>query len=832
MSEKNPAPRKQLEYAGWPNGVDSMSNPLAVLDGRVRWAVNAVNQGGVWTTRPGFKTRATLAPAVTAPRINGQGFTWFTPNSGNPFLVWAITGSVFAAALKPDGSLQEPFQLSGVQFSANAKRVVFCRSVQTQTVINGVAAQPCAARNVLIMQDGGSRACYWDGTTSGSLNPQVYTTTTGGGDTLYPEAYNQTRIGLWMAWSGNRLFVANGTNVYASDIGDPLHFTETLVLTSLPVINFPSKVMGLIDRGTSGTINSQCLVFCQNETYALYSGVQARIPDGTNGYPGWQGTPNFLSKIFAGTGCVAGKSIINHRGLIYWLSSNGLVMFDNINSVTSTQNMPTVNIVEAYANVTQATNQELTCVGAFNNYAFWCYSSGETVSGGTGNRQMQVLDKQPMPQDGAANFAWQGVWTGIAAIEWATLNVYGVNRCYCFSLGDDGVLSVVEAFQANKADNGQPIPWSIETPLHMVSGGIFDRANFLYARMLLQNIFGNLDVFVHWRGTRGVWHEILTTRLTATPGSVLTPYDGTSVPRGTNLPQTRDILTRNLRGNPGECQSSQVEANGNAMDNSDRAFALRFLFTGRASLVAYRIAADNFEQNTEGEVMPAETGFHVKPGAACPFYKDGTVPDYYAPDDNPLGVLTAYPPIPPSGYTADVQYAIPAPIASLDEVLPGLAWKLPCFGNDGGSCATLPYVFQQAAMGGESGKSYRVRLRIAGVSESQAYINGTQGNGWYVGGTVDPTAAYYPDRNTYKLEISDPLQTYFVNPKYDLVLQTWDYENDVTIKANAIVTLSADSGDSRQLPNDGGLTVPDCPEVIQPYDGQFFIMQVKSVVEI
>jgi hypothetical protein len=723
-----------------------------------------------------------------------------------------------------------------VQFSANAKRIVFCRAVQTQTVIEGVAAQPTLARNVLIMQDGGSRACYWAGTTSGRLNPQVNTTTTGGGDTLYTNGYNETRIGLWMAWSGNRLFVSNGTNVFASDIGDPLHFTEMQVLTSLPVISFPSLVTGMIDRGTSGSSNSQCLIFTATETYALFSGVQQRIPSSTDGYPGWQGTPNFLSKIFAGTGCVAGKSILNHRGLIYWLSSNGLVMFDNINAVTSTQNMPTVNIVEAYANVTQATNQEFTCGGTFNNYAFWCYSAGNTVSGGMSNRQMQVLDKQPMPQDGASYFAWQGIWTGIAAIEWATLNVYGVNRCYCLSVGTDGVLSVVEAFQGNRADNGQAIPWSIETPLHMVSGGVFDRANFLYARMLLQNLIGNLDVVVHWRGTRGIWHEILTTRLTATPGSVLTPYDSTDVPRGTNLAQTRDILTRNLRGTPGDCQSALVEADGNAMDNSDRAFALRFLFTGRASLVAYRIAADNFQQNTEGEVMAPETGFRVKPGAGCPFYEDGTASDYFAPDNNPLGVLTAFPPQPPSGYTADIEYSVPPPLSSTPNAAVGaslsnLSWQLPCLGGGIGSCSTYPYVFQQAVMGGDAGTSYRVRLRIAGVAETGFYINGEQGNGWYVGGEIDPNGPYYPNHNTYKLEISDPPQTYFVNPGSALVIQTWDYENDVTIAAGATVTLSADSGEGEQIPNDGNLTVPNCPEVNQPYSGQFMVLQVVSIAQ-
>lgn len=843
MSQLNPNSRKQLEYAGWPSGVDSYSSPLAVIDGKVRWAVNAVNRSGVWTTRPGFKTRQSFAVVTNAPRVFAQGFTWFTPTGGGTQLIWAISGNVWYAPIAPDGSVGDAVMMSNVTFNPNAAQVTFARCVQTATVVNGIPATPIPARNILIIQDGTSRPAYWDGTTSGTLNPQVNVVVDGSGNTTYPADYNQTRAGLWMAWSGNRLFVARGPNVYASDLGDPTHFTEMLVLTSLPVISLPTDVTGMIDRGTSGTTNSQVIIFCRNETYAAYSGVQQRIPSASAGYPGWQGTPNFLSKIFAGTGCVAGKTPVNHRGLIYWLSEWGLVMFDNINSVTSTQNMPAINAVMAYSNRAVSNNQTLACHGFYNSYVFWGMTGAVS---GSGNTEIQVLDRQPMPVDGAKAFAWQGVWTGISPVEFATCEVSGITRCYALSDDGTGVIRIIEAFQANRADNGHPIPWGIETPLHMVSGGVFDRANFLYARMFLDNIYGNLDIVCRWRGTRGVWHEILTTRVTATPGRVLTPYDDGTGPqsavlRGSNLEQARDILTRNVRGEPGGCQSAAVEARGDAMDNSDRAFALRFEFRGRGSLIAYRIAADNFEQDTEGEAVGAETGFHVLPGAGCPQFIEGDTPEYILADDNPAGNIIPNGQTPvasriSAGDTSSIGGSASAINGNINSSyvapnppfvnLANLAWQFPCQGSDQpGVCFTVAGASNGTFFNAPPGL-YNVSIRIAGVAETNVYSGGTQVGGFYFGGGPDGSVS---GGNIYSLVISDPPQTIFLNNAASLFLQAVDVTGTFQARAGAQITLVADSADGIQLSNSLNFTVPNVPNVTQPYDGQFLVMQVQSV---
>lgn len=806
-------------------GVDSYLSPLIQKPGIVRWAVNAVNKGGLWQTRPGFDPRFTW-PTLSGA-VNVQGMDWFRPTNGNPYLVTAIAGVVYAQKVNYNGTLGDPFTLSNVAFSSNAKTVVFTRALQSQTIENGIVV-PRVARNVLIMQDGGSRACYWDGTNSGALNPQKSVTVTAGGDTLFDAGYNETRIGLWMAWSGNRLFVSNGPQVFASDINDPLHFTEELNLLSVPVINIEGNVTGMSDRGTSGSVNSQCLIMTQDATFAIITGIQQRAQDLTNGIPGWIGTPNFLSKVFAGTGCVAGKSIINHRGLIYWMSPAGIVEFDNINSVTSTQNMPPINTQMAYSNVLMSPDQSGCCAGSFNSYVFWSVTSGATASGTPVNSQTQVLDKQPIPEMQDNSYSWQGVWTGVRPVQWVTLEAYGQFRCYCLSLDVDGVVRTYEAFQANRADAGKQIPWMVETPLHLLSGSLFGRCNFLYARAFMENVLGNLDMVWMWKGTRGKWHEILTTRVTATPGSILTPtseYYPLKFDTATRnfIPQVRDIISRNVRGPQDDCDSSKVEARGLAPDESDRAFALQFQFLGRGCLTGYRMAADNVPQNTEGAVVPPETGFHILPGGdACPELIEGTTPDFIMQPENPAGAVVGFPSQEQTHFSTNnlIDYQA-APSALLAGQL--LTSLLPCQGVIFPGVCSCPDNNSQAVVFDGPPGDYDVVVRIAGVAENCAgYSGGVQGNGWYVGGSNTGGANF----NVYSLVVSDPPQTYFLNPAAGLAVQTWDYTNTIRIRSGATLTLSADSGDGSQLSNASLLAVPDVPGIVQPYNGQFMTMKI------
>ncbi len=641
---------------GWPIGVDSYSHPLFVNELQLRWLENAVTQGGFLQTRFGNRTTQTFDTnvgwanewwqAAEGPVVHPQMLMEFTPSNNQKQLVFAISGSVFFAVFNPDGTLQPASQIAGIQFNPMADQLVGCRCTQSGDIIAGTKVNNIAPRNLLIIQDGVSRAGIWDGNIGVQANPAKKTQKTSDGSTIYPEAWNQTRIGLWMAWSGNRLWVSNGQNVYASDLFDPTHFTEELSLQSVPAFTFPGEVTGMIDRGTSGTNRSQVVVFTATTTWTLWSGIQSRLPSTNPPAPGWAFTADFMTKIFGEVGCTAGKSVTIHRGLLYWKCDDGIVMFDGASTVNSTQNLPPIDSEMAYSKMLispSAEGADLTCAGKFNNYVFWSVPVGKVTQGRRYNGQTQVLDRQTTTVRStgtggafsAGTTGWQGVWTGIRPVEWANATVGGKERIYALSLDSAGIVRIWEAFQANRADNGRRIPWLVETRVHPVQPSIFEYATFRHFRLMVDQVGGKLDVVGKWRGLKGTYHELLTTTVNATIGSNVSG-SGTSATFQSLGLQGRVLISRNQLPNV-SCTSQGVESPKS--DSMDRAFSLALQFKGRGALSGYLIACDTVPDNTEGTGnSPSgidEGGFNRVPTNGCPSHADGTTPEYIA-EEQPI----------------------------------------------------------------------------------------------------------------------------------------------------------------------------------------------------
>lgn len=646
---------------GWPSGVDSFSGPLYVNELQIRWAENAVNQGGFWQTRYGYKTRtifdvgANLSvargwwEAAGEPIVHPQMAVRFRPTNGQQQLVFAISGSVFFSLINPDGSLQTPQWITSFQFNPNADQLVGCPCIQSATIIGGLYKNNIAPRNLLIIQDGVSRAGIWDGMIGVHANPAKLITTDSEGGTLYPEAWNQTRIGLWMAWSGNRLWLSNGPNVYASDLNDPTHFTQELQLQSVPVFTFEDDVTGMVDRGTSGNNRSQVVVFTANTTETLWSGIQNRVPSEFG--PGWAYTPDFRSKIFESVGCVAGKSIIVHRGLLYWKSQGGIVLFDSTQTVNSSQNLPPIDQEMAYSKLRispPADAADLTCAGRMGSYVWWSVPVGKATNGRIYNGHTQVLDRQTTVVRSvgisgafqAGTTGWQGIWTGIRPVQWANAHVGGREVTYALSMTSPGVVHIWQAFQANRADNGQRIPWFMETRVHPVQPTIFEYATIGSFRLLMDQILGNVDVVGYWRGLRGNYHELLNASITATPGSIFTPQaQFTPMTFNTGASsfglQSRVVNSKEFKGTVDGCQSQKVESWRS--DATDAAFGLALRITGRAAITAYKIYAESVPQPSGGtgesrNTGVNENGFNIVDLGGCPEHIDGTTPDYLAAD--------------------------------------------------------------------------------------------------------------------------------------------------------------------------------------------------------
>lgn len=643
----------------FPDGVNSYLEPQLLKNTQVRWAVNAVCKGGIWQTRPGYKTRLTIdiltegSPfrawwlAAGQPAIHPQFMTIFEPTGDVPYLVFGISGSVWSARSRGDYGFDTPQQVFGLSFSQNADQISWAVAIKSSDIINGVPTA-VSPRKYLIMQDGVTRAGYFNGSAGGHLNPEKLVSVDSDGNTIYEAGYNQTRIGFWMAWSGNRLFVANGTQVFASDINDPLSFTEEMVLVNVPVINFEDTITGLVDRGTSGLQQSQVWVFTRNSAWTIASGVLRRQPDvvsssgGATYYSGgWQGTSDFVRKAFSGVGCIAGKSVINHRGILHWYSEDGIVAFDSAGTVVSTQALPPMDTEMQYSKRQQSPDGSMICAGGRDSYAFWSVPVGPTIGGRTYNSQTQVLDKNTVPvqASGGGITAWQGVWTGINPVEWATTAIFGETRTFALSMDSDGVARIWEAFQGNRADNGHPIPWAIETKLHPVTDNPFVNSVFRFVALKVMELRGTLNIRAAWKGLRSHYHDILNTDITAAPGSLfLQTAEFNPIVNSTQhynfRKQVRTIISENQRGDLDGCDSAGVESE--KTDSIDCAFGLLLRFRGVGAILAYRIATDAQADNTEGSVPDAETGLRIlpEPQTVCPkTVATSVTPEYALVDD-------------------------------------------------------------------------------------------------------------------------------------------------------------------------------------------------------
>jgi hypothetical protein len=694
MAQNVPPTRKFKDVSGFIKGVNSFLAPVEIDEQEIVWAENASNRGGLWQTRPGFKTQLSLClndgspfsvwwNANGQPVIHPQFFTIFTPTGANPQIVFGISGTVFTVQFMPNGSLGSPVRVVGLKFDPTIPQMVAVSTVKSADIVSGLVTN-VTPYNVLIIQDGVSRAGYWDGTSAGHLNPQKYWKVDAQGNTLFQSGYNETRIGLWMDWSGNRLWVSNGNQVFSSDANDPLHFTEETVLVNVPAFTFPDKITAVKDRGVSGIQQGLVFIFTENDTWSLWSGVQNRSQ--------WITTGDFQRRVFSGTGCVAGKSPVNHMGFMYWYSGSGIVSLDTLGTVTATQFVPPVDVAMAHSKRRMSPDKSLACFGSRDGYVFWSVPMGPTAPNGrVYNNHTQVLDvlTTPPPIRNGPFYAtstptWQGVWTGIRPVEWATATIFGQIRCFVFSMDFDGTPRIWEAFQGNRSDNGQPISWSIQTKAHPVNESIFVQSIFRHFRILFEQIYGNLSVVGSWKGMRGLYHQLLSTTLTASPGSILlgepsrTPITNSTVSDNFSK-QFRDIRSMDNREPDTTCQSTGVEAPYS--DGRDRAFSLLLQMKGVGAILAYRIASDAKEETTEGEVVVAESGFHELPIAECPEYIAGPLPSFVLNDSPLADAFTPY-----ISTFPDTQYVSPAEACGMAGV------AAPVFSPPGGNYFTTTNV--------------------------------------------------------------------------------------------------------------------------------------------
>lgn len=186
---------------------------------------------------------------------------------------------------------------------------------------------------------------------------------------------------------------------------------------------------------------------------------------------------------------------------------------------------------------------------------------------------------------------------------------------------------------------------------------------------------------------------------------------------------------------------------------------------------------------------------------------------------------------PSSAYVCSAEHQCVNVTGNLDSLL----WKLPCNTDASATvCNTDAARTVMTTLGGTAGVTYDVTVHLRGVVEQKTYSGGCASGLWLSGGANNGDTY-----NVYRLTISSPPQTYFLNQgasghQYS---DTLDYVQTFRADAGATVQLYADAIDGQEIKNvsqtDGTpLVVAGVPDTViaQPYNGQFIAMEVQSVV--
>jgi len=663
-------------------GQDSYTQPLKLANGEFVQGVNIMVRGGLAQTRPGSRTTYTM------PQGNLQGSTMFIPTSGSPQQVFVVNGLVYASVY--------PFRtyrlIPNLQFSATSKLVTWAVCLKsTDFDAQGVITFLDNPYSVLVIQDGDTRAGYWDGTNSGHLNPTksgLYTSGATGlsialdtntaeqfaitsvptgsvnfGSTLAlsvtvtsptatttyqwfkdgvkiagatsitytitsPAAgdagvyncevidpsvsidafsadatlstadlsttaagYDETPVGLWMSWSNNRLWVSRGNQIFASDIGNPLKFTEAQYLNEARAFYLPGDCTGIIETPDQQGI----LAFTDSVGVFFLSSIQDRTQ--------WLSTPQFQKTILPNIGCVSGRSLVHQYGMIWWYSSRGLM---NLNSalvlnITSRIDIQDNEMFSSKYNM----SYDLSGIAAsfYENIILVSIPNGDKF-----NTQTMVLDQAPF--EGNQN-AWCGYWSGWRPVEWCKGIINGSERLFFSSVDYDGQNRMWELMTPDKTDNGVPITSLIVTRPHLVTNR--DYKIFKYAEVEMQEIAGNTSVMIAVAGLRGAFQPMSTKDVVSTIGQV---YAGSVYGYNANLfggsrPQNRVIKTQD-GSEPSDCNDACVESDKRGLE--DKGFSLLVMWSGIAGLTAYRIFAREDPNVYTGECEQNETA----PGLLSP----------------------------------------------------------------------------------------------------------------------------------------------------------------------------------------------------------------------
>lgn len=566
-------------------GVNSSFCPSQLPLGYVWASVNTINIAGVISCRPGHRC------IIKMPKGNLQGSAIFRPQVGFEQILIAIDGIIYVA----DYPFTNFRTLDTVRFTSYAKQVFFTQATQSaRRLVPGdlaSAIEVIEPRNVMFMQDGGSTApAFYDGSSSGHISGTAF----------------ETPAGSVMQWIGDRLWVASGDQVFASDISNPFSFVEQVYLGGTVGFNFSSDITAMT---TTPNIEFPQLLVYTNENTSL---IQASIRDRSK----WPTIDGFQKEILQ-VGCVGSRAVTSHFGRLVWFSSSGVVIYDAATARGWTSRSPLRDNEMLVSKKFLKEDLSLIAMGAFGQWLLISVPSEDVYNKHTwvfNNASFETITDEGGP-------TWSGFWLGTRPVEWVYGQLAGAERIYHVSIDTDGENRLWESFRPEQLDNGCPIMWAVETrgyfgltsPAQKPPGF---RVSYGWADVALTGIGEELDLGVFVApGVRGEYQPILTKRINALRGSIRfdTPITATSK-LFAYKPQSRTERTQDQSQQSPDEESGSCPVEADNDDNNEESFQVLVVGHGPASLRWIRsFAIQGPDEDFAGEPQACinETPFNI-----------------------------------------------------------------------------------------------------------------------------------------------------------------------------------------------------------------------------
>lgn len=461
-------------------GQNSNSDPSQLPGGAYARSMNTVNRGGIVQCRPGHRCKFVTPPG------NFQGGSFFYPKRGTPVILFGVEGLLYVSEFPYRTYRQVP----DVAFLPSARQLFFKQVEQSVQNNPDGSLTFITPKNLLVIQDGGfTPAIVFDGT-----------------DAEHQRGAGKIPLGGPMEWIGDRLWVARNNNVFASDIANPLGFTETQYIASIEAFILPGEVTAM--ARTTSVDNPQLLVYTNSTTDLIQAAVRDRSQ--------WLATPNFQRTLFPGIGCTSQRSVHAHYGLLWWWSAYGLTSFDSAVLSAQTSALPYRDAEMQDSKSRLSEDLGGVAAASIENYFLVSVPYCDQY-----NRHTWVMDTSAYATiREMAPPSWNGFWTGTRPIQWLTGLVNDTNMIFHFSKDFDGQNRLWESFTPDRLDDHCPITWYLETRGYFVQDAL-GKKQFRFADVFLGELLGDIDIAVFWAGTaRGPYKRILTKKIKATEGTL------------------------------------------------------------------------------------------------------------------------------------------------------------------------------------------------------------------------------------------------------------------------------------------------------------------------